>query len=137
MRLLLDTHVVLWWFEDAPDLGASARRHIADPQNAVFVSAVTFAEVSIKQALGKLDAPRLSDDLIAEQGMSSLALSPAHGRRVGELPLHHRDPFDRLLIAQAMEEGLTVVTADGRFADYGVPIVAAGSREPAAGTNRL
>ena len=123
MRVLLDTHVVLWWFDDDRALGAESRAIIADPANQVFVSSVTFAEVSIKQALGKLNAPRLSDLLIEEQGMVPLDLNPRHGRRVGELLPIHRDPFDRMLIAQALEEGLTIITADSRFAAYGVPVL--------------
>ena len=126
MRLLLDTHALLWWFADAPALNASARAAIADPANQAFVSAMSLAEISIKQALGKVRAPFISDDLIAEQGMVGLPLAPRHGRRILELPLHHRDPFDRLLIAQAIEEGLTIVTADAEFARYGVPVLAAG-----------
>jgi PIN domain nuclease of toxin-antitoxin system len=122
---LVDTHALLWWLDDDPALGATARAAIADARNEVFVSALTFAEIAIKQSLGKLDAPHISDDLLAEQGMAPLALTPRHGRRVRELPYHHRDPVDRLLIAQALEEGLTVLTADSRFGAYGVPTLAA------------
>jgi PIN domain nuclease of toxin-antitoxin system len=126
VRLLIDTHALLWWFADDPALAAGARSAIADPANEVFVSAMSLAEISIKQGVGKLRAPFISDDLIAEQGMTGLPLTPRHGRKLVELPLHHRDPFDRLLIAQALEEGLTVVTSDPSFAPYGVPLLAAG-----------
>jgi PIN domain nuclease of toxin-antitoxin system len=125
VRLLIDTHALLWWFADSPALHAPARATIADPKNETFVSALTLAEIATKQAVGKLDAPFISDDLIEEQGMAGLPFTPRHGRKVVELPLHHRDPFDRMLIAQALEEGLTVVTADDRFRQYGVPVVTA------------
>jgi len=123
VRLLIDTHALLWWFADDPLLRDTARAKISDPDNQTFVSALSLAEISIKQTLGKLRAPFISDDLIAEQGMVALPLTPRHGRRLLELPLHHRDPFDRLLIAQALEEGLTIVTADTQFAPYGVPVL--------------
>jgi PIN domain nuclease of toxin-antitoxin system len=123
--LLIDTHALLWWFADDPALGPRSRAAIADPRNETFVSALTLAEIAIKQGVGKLSAPFISDDLIDEQGMTGLALTPRHGRKLSELPLHHRDPFDRMLIAQALEEGLTVVTSDARFAEYGVAVLAA------------
>ncbi|CAN5434373.1 type II toxin-antitoxin system VapC family toxin [soil metagenome] len=120
MRLLLDTHALIWWLDDKQALGTSARAETADANNEVFVSALSFAEIAIKQALGKIDAPFISDDLVAEQGMTPLPLTPRHGRKVRELPLHHRDPFDRLLIAQAIEEGLTIITSDSHFLAYDV-----------------
>jgi PIN domain nuclease of toxin-antitoxin system len=125
MRLLIDTNALLWWFADDRALRRPAREAIADPKNETFVSALTLAEIATKQAIGKLDAPFISDDLIEEQGMVGLPLTPRHGRKLVELPLHHRDPFDRMLIAQALEEGLTIVTADTRFRQYGVPVLAA------------
>lgn len=125
MRLLLDTNVVLWWFADDSSLGVEARAAIADPANETFVSALTLAEIAIKQNLGKLRAPFISDDLLTEQAMSPLPLSTRHARKLAELPLHHRDPFDRLLIAQALDEGLTIITADIRFGPYGVTVLAA------------
>jgi PIN domain nuclease of toxin-antitoxin system len=125
VRLLIDTHALLWWFADDPALGPRSRAAIADPRNETFVSALTLAEIAIKQGVGKLRAPYISDGLIDEQGMTGLALTPRHGRKLAELPLYHRDPFDRMLIAQALEEGLTVLTSDSRFAEYGVPVLAA------------
>lgn len=131
MRLLLDTHALIWWLGDEPMLGQEARVAMSDPHNDVFVSALTFAEIAIKQGVGKLNGPFISDDLLAEQGMSPLALTPRHSRKLAEMPLHHRDPFDRLLIAQALEEGLTIVTADSRFSAYGVPILDASTVDSA------
>jgi PIN domain nuclease of toxin-antitoxin system len=125
MRLLLDTHALLWWFADDPRLTDRMREAITDTKSQTFVSSLSLAEIAIKQSIGKLRAPFISDDLIDEQGMSGMAFTPRHGRKLVELPLHHRDPFDRMLIAQALEEGLTVVTSDARFAQYGVPVLAA------------
>ncbi len=124
MRLLLDTHALLWWLADE-GLAARARDAIADPANMVVVSAASAWEISIKKALGKLTAP---DDLARQVdvgGFTPLAISIAHGIAAGQLPRHHDDPFDRMLIAQAVEEGLTIVTRDKRFEDYGVALLPA------------
>ncbi len=124
MRLLLDTHVVLWQLAGGPELSTHARDAIAAADD-LLLSVVSFAEIGIKASVGKLDVP---DDLparIADSGVRTLGLSPAHGLAVSGLPVHHRDPFDRLIIAQAMVENLTVVTADSRFMAYGVELVSA------------
>jgi PIN domain nuclease of toxin-antitoxin system len=124
VRLLLDTHVVLWQLSGERELSASARDAIAAADDLLF-SVVSFAEVGIRASVGKLDVP---DDLkarIAVSGVRTLGLSSAHGLAVSELPVHHRDPFDRLIIAQAMIEGLTVVTADARFRAYGIQLLEA------------
>jgi PIN domain nuclease of toxin-antitoxin system len=125
VRLLLDTHALLWWLGDDAGLGARARSVMGDAANETFVSALSLAEIAIKQSIGKLRAPFISDDLIVEQGMTPLGFTPRHARKLLELPLHHRDPFDRMLIAQALEDGLTIVTTDSRFGPYGVPVLAA------------
>lgn len=124
-RLLLDTHVVLWWLQDAPHLGAPARTAIAEPDNSVAVSAATAFEIAIKKKLGKLRAP---DDLVEQledNAFDELPVTIVHGLEAGALPLHHRDPFDRLLIAQARIDGLTLVTADQQLNQYDVPIIGA------------
>ena len=120
MNLLLDTHVLLWWLADDPGLSERQRSAIADPANVVYVSAASAWEIAIKKALGKLIAP---DDLRAALVASELEQLPvtvAHAEAVGGLPPHHRDPFDRMLIAQAGVEDLTVVTGDPVFAQYEV-----------------
>ena len=122
MRLLLDTHALLWWLADE-GLVAEARNAIADPANLVAVSAVSAWEISIKKALGKLAAPDDLERQVDEGGFTPLSISIGHGIAAGELPRHHDDPFDRMLIAQAVAEGLTVVTHDKRFADYDVAIL--------------
>ena len=124
MRLLLDTHVVLWQLSGERELSQSAIAAIAAADDLLF-SVVSFAEIGIKAAVGKLVVPPDLQAKITDAGVRSLALAAAHGLAVAQLPTHHRDPFDRLLIAQAMTEGLTLVTADANFAAYDVPVVAA------------
>ncbi len=126
MRLLLDSHVVLWWLNDDPQLGTQARAAIVDADE-VFVSAVTPWELGIKRALGKLSFPEGLSALVLRQGFESLPIRAEHAERAPELPPHHRDPFDRMLLAQAGLEQLRIVTADGQFDDYGVDLVAARS----------
>ena len=124
MKLLLDTHVVLWWRADSPRLGREARMAIASA-DVVWVSAVSGWEVAIKQALGKLRLRGQFSALVAAGGLSELALSLRHADRLAELPLYHADPFDRMLIAQASVERLTVVTHDRQFERYDVPVLRA------------
>lgn len=119
MRLLLDTHALLWWLADE-GLTDRARDAIADPDNVVMVSAASAWEISIKKALGKLSAPDDLERQVDESGFVPLSISVRHGIAAGQLPRHHDDPFDRVLIAQAYAEGLTIVTRDKRFADYNV-----------------
>jgi PIN domain nuclease of toxin-antitoxin system len=124
MRLLLDTHTLLWWVEGAPQLSAKARKAIAVPDNACYVSLASAWEMAIKCQLGKL---KLASSLrqyfpsqLAANGFVQLDIAFSHVARVETLPFHHRDPFDRLLIAQALEEKLTLVSADAVFEGYGV-----------------
>jgi PIN domain nuclease of toxin-antitoxin system len=124
VRLLLDTNALLWWLADE-GLTAQARDAIADPENLVVVSAVSAWEISIKKALGKLAAPDDLEHQVQAGGFIPLPMTIAHGVAAGQLVRHHDDPFDRLLIAQALAEGLTIVTRDKRFSDYNVTLVAA------------
>jgi PIN domain nuclease of toxin-antitoxin system len=122
VRLLLDTHVVLWQLSGARQLGDRALEAIATATELAF-SVVSFAEIGVKAAIGKLTVP---DDLHAHvlgTGLQVIGLSPDHGLAVASLPLHHRDPFDRLLIAQARQERLTLVTADSRIHAYDVTVL--------------
>lgn len=125
MIALLDTHALLWWLFDDPRLGPEARDVIGDPANVVFVSAVSVWEIAIKRAVGKLEAPHDVPDRIDDAGFERLPVGFDHAERVGTLPRHHGDPFDRLLIAQALVEGATLVTSDRRIHDYEVPRLAA------------
>lgn len=120
MNLLLDTHALLWWLDDNPTLSAEARDAIADGRNLVFVSSVVIWEVRIKQSLGKLQLPSNFREVLDSQAFDELALTVDHAHRLAELPPLHRDPFDRMLVAQAMAERLTVVTRDPDIARYRV-----------------
>lgn len=124
MRLLLDTHAFLWWLEDSPRLGEQARATIADPETRVAVSAVSAWEIAVKVRKGSLVIERgdLRDiaDQIRAQDFEELPITVAHAERAGRLPAHHADPFDRLLIAQAQAEGLTLVSNEELFDRYGV-----------------
>jgi PIN domain nuclease of toxin-antitoxin system len=124
LRLLLDTQVFLWWIGDVP-FERAALDSVADPGNEVFVSAASVWEAEIKVATGKLG---LATDLIEElriNGFADMQVSARHGVAAGRLPRHHRDPFDRMLVAQAQLEGLTIVTRDPVFDGYNVAVLRA------------
>lgn len=123
MRLLLDTRAALWWLADDERFGEDASRQLVDAENQVFLSPVVVWEVAIKRSLGKLDAPPGLRSLLLGAGALPLPIGLEHAERVEELPWHHRDPFDRLLVAQAMIEGAAVVSHDGSFEAYEVPVV--------------
>jgi PIN domain nuclease of toxin-antitoxin system len=121
-RLLVDTHALLWWLDDAPALTATARDVIADPSNEPLVSTASVWEIAIKRSLGKLEVPDELPARIVDAGFTWLPVGSQHAWAVRDLPLHHRDPFDRLLVTQALVEEIPIVTRDGRFAAYGVDI---------------
>ena len=125
MNCLLDTHVLLWWLEDNPSLSDQARAVIADGRNPIYISAVVIWEIRIKQALGKLDLPPHFRQVLADQPFEYLAITADHAHAVYELPMHHRDPFDRMLIAQARTEGWTLLSRDRYFEPYGVALIKA------------
>ena len=119
MKILLDTHLLLWWLEASPLLSAQAKEMICDPENTVFVSAVSLWEIWLKQSLGKLRLPADFAEKLADESFESLPLMASQTRQVSSLPWHHRDPFDRMLIAQAQVEKLALLTADEALAAYG------------------
>lgn len=121
-RLLVDTHALLWWLSDDASLSAAARAVIAEPAHEPLVSIASLWEIAIKRSLGKLSVPDELPRLISDAGFAWLAVEPAHAWRTRILPPHHRDPFDRLLVAQALDEHLPVVTTDATFAAYGVQV---------------
>ena len=124
MRLLLDTHVLLWWLADDRRLKAPERRAIADRDALVYVSAVSVWEIAIKKGLGRLDVD--TEALEREMdvgGMNELPVRWRHAKVTGALPRHHEDPFDRMLVAQAQSEGLTLVTYDRAFEPYDVAVL--------------
>ena len=120
MRLLLDTHTFLWWLSDWNRIAVPAREAIADAKNEVFVSAVSGWEIGIKRAKGRLVAPDNLAAMVDEKRFAHLPLTFAHAERAAALPPRHRDPFDRMLIAQAQTEGLTLVTRDSHIPLYDV-----------------
>jgi len=121
--LLVDTHVVLWSLADVARLSAPVREQLEDPRVQPFVSAASLWEAAVKMALGKLQAPPDLPQQLVDRGFTILPVQPGHAWAVRVLPPHHRDPFDRLLIAQAQAEGLPIATADPRFAAYAITVV--------------
>jgi PIN domain nuclease of toxin-antitoxin system len=125
MTLLLDTHVLLWWLDDPKRLSRAARKAIQDGANPVYISAAVAWEITIKKALGKLDAPDDLEDVIEANRFLPLPITIPHALAVRSLPHHHRDPFDRILIAQALYEGFRLVNRDSEIAKYPVPQIVA------------
>jgi PIN domain nuclease of toxin-antitoxin system len=123
--LLLDAHALLWWLADDPTLGATARAAIASPANDVLVSAATVWEIEIKRTLGKLKAPGGLVDAIEASAFQALPISLADAERAGRLSPHHRDPFDRMLVAQALRLGAILVSRNEAFASYGLEVLPA------------
>ena len=124
MRLLLDTHAFLWFVLNDPQLSAAARSHINDPANDILVSPASYWEIAVKVGLRKLNLHASYDDFMRRgidgNDFEILPIEPRHTSLLTTLPLHHRDPFDRLMIAQAMVEAVPIVTMDAAFDSYGV-----------------
>ena len=129
MRLLVDTHAFLWTASEPSRLSERVRALIADPTNLLYLSHASVWEIAIKHKTGKLILPNEPSIWVpmraARHFMSDLPIKIEHVFRAGSLPLHHRDPFDRLLVAQAQVEGLTLLTADSRLSAYDVPVILA------------
>jgi PIN domain nuclease of toxin-antitoxin system len=122
---LLDSHAVLWWLDPDGPISFDVRMLVDDGFNEVVVSAASVWEIAIKRVSGRLASP---DDMLIQldvREVDVLDVTGEHGEAAARLPLHHRDPFDRMIVAQALAGGYEVVTADRRFADYGVAVVAA------------
>lgn len=125
MILLLDAHALLWWLADDPALADDARSAIAAPSNEVLVSAATVLEIEIKRALGKLSAPAGLVDAIDASAFVSIPIVAVDAERAGRLAPHHRDPFDRMLVAQALRVDAVIVSRDAAFEPYGVNVLSA------------
>ncbi len=128
MRILLDTHTFLWWITDSPRLSERAREVLADGRNEILLSAASSWEIAIENALGRLEVPGGDVEVviaseIVDQGFIALPIEHAHAWRVASLPPHHRDPFDRILVAQALVEGVPILTSDSALARYEVETV--------------
>ncbi|MFD5201630.1 type II toxin-antitoxin system VapC family toxin [Streptomyces sp. NPDC058375] len=122
MRLLLDTPVILWWLDDAPELSEEAKR-LLDSAPAVHISAVSPWEITFKQHFGLLEGPGDLAERVRDLAFPSLPVTAAHGVRAGRLPMVHEDPFDRLLIAQAQAHHLVLVTRSAWIPQYDVPVI--------------
>jgi len=127
MKVLLDTHTFLWWITDDPKLSLRVRGIINDGENEIFISAITGWEIAIKAQIGRLKLPDQPQHFILEQlkinGMKSLPIEMRHALHISTLPIHHQDPFDRILIAQAQMEELSILSADPQFGKYDVTII--------------
>ena len=124
MRLLLDSHILLWTVFEPEKLSPNAHDVIADKDNLVCISIASLWEISIKRSIGRLSIPDgFFDAVIHESGFSLLLIQPAHIMRYGALPLYHRDPFDRMLVAQAQEEQLTLLSHDEELLQYDVALI--------------
>ena len=122
-KILLDTHTLLWWLSDHYSLGKKSKELIGDERNDIFVSAVSTWEISIKKNKGLLKAPENIDAIVEDEGFSKLPISLFHGEQAGNLENIHRDPFDRMLIAQAQAEGLELLTSDKVIPKYGLKVI--------------
>lgn len=124
---LLDTHALLWWLFDDPKLSSRARQVIAHPEHRLWVSAASTWEIAIKARLGKLpeagDVPARLEHYLRKARFSELAITLGHGLRAGALPGPHRDPFDRMLMAQSLATGYPIITIDPIFGEYGVSVL--------------
>jgi PIN domain nuclease of toxin-antitoxin system len=123
MNYLLDTHVLLWWLDDNPALSGNARKVISNAANLIFVSAAVIWEIRIKETLGKLEIPKDFQSVLKEQPFDMLDITAEHAHAIGDLPMIHRDPFDRMLVAQTKIEKLTLVTRDSHLRKYNIPIL--------------
>ncbi|OGF61614.1 MAG: twitching motility protein PilT [Candidatus Fischerbacteria bacterium RBG_13_37_8] len=126
MNAILDTHIFLWWITDDPKLSIATREIIKDARNELFFSAASAWEISIKASLGRIQLPRKPGLFITEHldknSILALPILFSHALHVYNLPMHHTDPFDRMIIAQAQLENLTIITADPQFSAYNVKI---------------
>lgn len=123
MKLLLDTHAALWFLSDDERMGENAKQHLTDDDNRILLSAAVVWEIAIKRALGKLVVPEEYQTLLLGAGVQALPITIDHAAAVERLPPHHRDPFDRMLVAQALGEGAAIVSRDEILRRYGVTLI--------------
>ena len=125
MKYLLDTHVVIWWFANDPTLSIAAREIIASGTNLIYVSSASAWEIVIKKALGKLKAPNNFEHELFHHNFEPLSITMAHAMMVENLPHHHQDPFDRILVSQATVEKMSIITRDEKIKRYDVNVIEA------------
>lgn len=123
MHYLVDTHVLLWWVSNSNRLETSIKQAIADPQNSVYVSVVSGLEISIKSRSGKVKLKTTLQDCFEKSGFQTLNFTLPHALTLDKLPMYHKDPFDRILIAQSQVENLTLITGDERIRKYDVSVL--------------
>jgi len=126
MRILIDTHILIWHLEDDRQLSSYHGTLIEDPSNSVFISIASFWEIAIKSSRGRLSLAKSIEDIFSEIDRSTssiLSIEPEHTLQVSKLPFHHKDPFDRMIIAQALSENIPVISSDKYFSDYGVKLL--------------
>lgn len=126
MNILLDTHIALWAITDSQRLSDSAKEQIAHPKNKIWVSAVSLWEIAIKHSLGKSDMPVDAKQALSyfqQAGYHMLVIEPEHTLAIADLPNHHQDPFDRLLVAQAITEPMRLITHDANIIKYGDMVI--------------
>ena len=123
MRALLDSHAALWWLEDSPHLGDAGAGMLEDPASEVLLSAVTVWELGMKRAAGRLQTNDGWVALLRDRGARPLPITFAHAAAAADLPLHHRDPFDRMLVAQALTERAAIISRDARLRKYDVEVI--------------
>lgn len=123
MKFLLDTHALIWWLANDATLSQAARTVIANPDNLIFVSAASAWEIAIKKQIGKLNIPDDLETQIEQNDFQPLPIIISHAAYIEKLPLHHKDPFDRIIIAQAICEKMKIVTRDKQFDAYPVDVI--------------
>lgn len=123
MKFLLDTHTLIWWLTNDATLSEKARKVIANPDNLIFVSAASAWEIAIKKQIGKLNAPDDLEAQIEQKDFQQLPINISHAVYIEKLPLHHNDPFDRIIIAQAICEKMKIITRDEKFDAYQLDVV--------------
>ena len=124
-RYLLDTHILIWWFEGSPKLKPEIREIIQSGANAIYLSSGAIWEMAIKQSIGRLEFPSDLESLLQEDNIQVLPIAASHALAVATLPHHHRDPFDRIQIVQAQLDGLTLISRDEAFEQYDVQLITA------------
>ncbi|NKB23716.1 MAG: PIN domain-containing protein [Kiritimatiellae bacterium] len=123
MNLLLDTHILLWWLDDHPNLPNEAKQSIENPNHLIVVSVVTLWAIAIKASLGKIDVPTEFEAALDGEPFQQLAIKLYHAHAIRNLPAHHRDPFDRMLVVQTQQETLTLMTHDKQFSAYDLKLI--------------